>query len=96
MSDERDQSTAAFAVILAACLWASNYAAACFPELPGTLDLRPWVRVWNRPIIINWPVAAALFGLFFIIRHHLREAREKRARLRDADEPRDEEYPPFE
>jgi hypothetical protein len=70
--DERQQSTALMITGIVLCLWISHYPAIHWAWLPGTVDLREWVKFWNKPIIVNWPIAALLFSLGMVLARTIR------------------------
>ena len=70
--DERHQALAVLIAGATVCLWLSHFATVRWPTLPGTVDLNHWIKVWNRPLTTNWPVALLLFLLGFLIARRLR------------------------
>lgn len=60
MSEEHQQSLALTATGIILCLGLSHYLIGWLPVLPGTVDLQTWIGFWNKPIIINWPLALAV------------------------------------
>lgn len=54
-SDDRQQGEAFLVTLIAIILWISHQVAARWTDLPGNLDLQPWIKIWNKPILLNWP-----------------------------------------
>lgn len=60
-TDERKQSEALLVVWVVAALWLSHYVTLHFSNAPGNVDLRQWLRFWNKPLWVNWITAIAIF-----------------------------------
>lgn len=60
-TDERNQAGALIAAAVVACLWLSHYVWVFFPNMPGNYNLQLAIKIWNKPLWINWPAAIALF-----------------------------------
>jgi hypothetical protein len=63
MSDERQQSMAFLVLNMGLSLWVSHEFFEHFQTIPGSIDLRQWIKFWNKPLIIHWPSALVLFLL---------------------------------
>ena len=109
--DERHQALAVLLAGAALCLWLSHFLATRWPDLPGTVDLNRWIKVWNRPLTTNWLVALLLFLFGLVIARQIRRAmliaslrqqqREARSLGRSLDGPaqttmRPDDYRPIE
>ncbi|MDD2709223.1 MAG: hypothetical protein PHV34_14650 [Verrucomicrobiae bacterium] len=105
--DERQQSTALMITGLVLCLLFSHYPAIRWEWLPGTVDLRVWMKFWNKPIIVNWPITALLFSIGMIfartirreiivqrVKRQIQEAKWLKKRIRQ--DTQDDEHQPIE
>ena len=61
-SEERQQGEAVLFALIALSFWLSHETAIRWPDLPGNLDLQPWIEIWNKPIPWNWPCGLILAG----------------------------------
>jgi hypothetical protein len=59
--DERKQTEAVLVAWTVATLWLSRWVVTHFPDTSGNVDLREWLRFWNKPLWVNWPTATTIF-----------------------------------
>lgn len=106
MSEEQQQSIAVLVAGVALSLWVSNRIVCYWPGIPGDMDLQPYVKIWNKPILIHWPSAILFFVVGFVaVRkfnewmkiYALRQQKEKARKLAEAVKTsKNDEYLPIE